>query len=67
MTTGLLKVLFALLQIAPLAQATIANIMKLIAGDPGVPPDLKAILQKTGDNYAAALTEGQVWLDAHPE
>lgn len=65
--TLIIQALTAILQLAPLGIETVAGIKKLLANDPAVPPDLKAILQGTLDDNAATLARVQAWIASHPE
>ncbi len=61
----LIQVFLLLAKEAPLAIDTFNKIKNALASDPSTPEDLAAILKKTGDNNAAAISEGLAWLAAH--
>ena len=61
-----IQIILGVLQLAPLGVETVIGIKALLAKDPAVPEDLKAILTQTVSADDATLTAVQLFRMTHP-
>lgn len=67
MSPAIIQIILAAMQLAPFAMQTIRDMRAVIARDPSIPEELKALLLSTEQDDATAITNAQKWLHDHPE
>lgn len=67
MPAGIIQIILAAMQMAPFAIKTIRDMREIIARDPAVPEELKALLLSTEVDNQMVITSAQKWLNEHPE